>query len=180
MSKLVTFFAFLVLAVLAAGAFGVIHDQISFTVSHEYFTKFKFLQFHLLEADVPERLRVAQVGFLASWWMGIPLGLLAGAAGFFHPSASQMRRALLLSLGVITSFALVFALAGLMYGYFQTTNLDLNDYVGWYVPATLEHPRNFICVGYMHNSAYIGGAAAIPVAWLFHVLYRRRHATRAA
>ena len=179
MRKTAIFVAFLVAAALAAGAFGVLHDEISYTVSSEYFTKFKFLQFHLLDAEVPERLRAAEVGFLASWWMGVPLGLLTGLAGFIQPSPSQMAKALLLSLVVITGFTLTFALGGLVYGFLKTTTLDLGNYSGWFVPEGLEHPRNFICAGYMHNSAYLGGVAAIPVAWLFHFVYRN-HAARAA
>ena len=180
MRKLAVFAAFLVLAVLTAGAFGALHDQISYTVSNEYFTKFKFFQFHLLDPEVPERLRAATVGVLASWWMGIPLGLLAGAAGFLQPTASQMLKALLLSLAVITGFTLLVALAGLVYGYSRTTNLDLHNYAGWFIPQNLVHPRNFICAGYMHNSAYLGGVLAIPVAWAFHIYYRRRAVTRGA
>jgi hypothetical protein len=184
MRKFATFIAFLVAAMLAAGVFGVLHDQLSYTVSSEYFTKFKFIQFHLLDADIPERVRAAEVGFLASWWMGMPLGLLTGCAGFIHPSAAQMRNALLLSLPVIMGFTLAVALAGLAYGFVQTAHLDLADYAGWFVPQGLEQPRNFICAGYMHNSAYLGGMAATPVAWLFHFLYRRqpyrRHAAGAA
>lgn len=123
---------------------------------------------------MPERARAAMVGFLASWWMGVPLGLLTGVAGFIHPDARQMLRALLWSLLVITAFTLLFALAGLAYGYSQMANLDLGNYARWYIPPDLVHPRNFICVGYMHNCAYLGGLLAIPVAWLFHICYRYR------
>src|SRR5262249_1358281 len=82
MKKVGIFLLFLPAAVLVAGLFGMIHDQISYSVSTEYFTKFKFIQFHMLDAGVPERIRAAKVGFLASWWMGVPLGLLCGSAGF--------------------------------------------------------------------------------------------------
>jgi hypothetical protein len=77
-----------------AGLFGALHDQMSYTVSSEYFAKFKFIQFHLLDPGVPERIRAAKVGFLASWWMGIPLGVLCGSAGFVQRSPALMLRAL--------------------------------------------------------------------------------------
>ena len=179
MRKLATFAPFLVVAVLAAGAFGALHNQISYTVSGEYFTKFKFLQFHVLNPDIPARVRASEVGFLASWWMGVPLGLLSGAAGFIHPSVAQMRRALFWSLSIMLGFTLICALIGLLYGYSQTEHVVLSDYFGWYIPANLEYPRSFLCAGYMHNAAYLGGVLAIPVAWVFHIQYRR-HASRAA
>jgi hypothetical protein len=179
MLKLATFATFILLAIPTAGVFGALHDQISYTISNEYFTKFKFFQFHLLDPAMPERVRAAIVGFRASWWMGIPLGLLAGIAGFIQPNAKQMLRSLLLSLLVISGFTLIFALAGLTYGYFQTDSLNMGNYRGWFIPPNLVHPRNFICAGYMHNSAYLGGLLAIPVAWIFHFYYRRL-AARAA
>jgi hypothetical protein len=165
--------AYLAAAVAVAGVFGIVHDQISYSVSSEYFTKFKFRQFRLLDASVPERLRAAEVGFLASWWMGVPLGLLTGVAGFIHPTAKQMRKALFLSLLLIAGFTLMFALAGLVYGFMKTQTFALSNYAGWFVPKGLEQPRRFICAGYMHNAAYLGAVAAVPAAWLFHLGYRR-------
>ena len=175
-ARLGAFTLFLLLAICAAALFGAVHDQISYTVSNEYFTRFKFLQFGLLDPAVPERVRAAVVGVLASWWMGIPVGLLCGAAGFIQRSASAMRRALLWTLAVVMGFTLLFALGGLVYGYFQTSTLDLANYSGWFIPPGLDQPRRFLCAGYMHNSAYIGGALGIPVSWLFNVAFRLREA----
>ena len=172
--KLGAFATYLVLAVLVAGLFGAVHDQISYTVSYEYFAKFKFMQFAWLGSGQADRVRVAEIGFMASWWMGIPLGFLTGIAGFVHREIAQMRRALWLSLPLIAGFTLLFALSGLVYGFLVTANLDLADYPERFIPPVLEQPRRFICVGYMHNCAYLGGALAIPVAWVFHLLYRRR------
>ena len=173
MAKFSAFVLFLVLAVFAAGLFGAVHDQISYTVSPEYFTHFKFPMFHLLDARIPERIRAAEVGFLASWWMGIPLGLLTGVAGFIHNNPKQMKLALLKSLPVILGFTLAFSLAGLVYGYFKTQTIVLSAYDGWYIPSGITNLRRFLCAGYMHNSAYIGGVVAIPVAWVYHVLIKR-------
>jgi hypothetical protein len=173
MGKLHIFLSYILLAIFAAALFGAVHDQISYTVSSEYYTKFKFHQFSLLNLAIPERIRAAQVGVFASWWMGFPLGVLTGIAGFLHRTPDQMRRALLLSLPVIMSFVLAVALGGLGYGVFETSGFDLGTYQGWYIPAGLEHPRAFLCVAYMHNSAYLGGVLAIPVAWIFHFGVKR-------
>jgi hypothetical protein len=168
------FLLFLPAAVLVAGLFGMIHDQISHSVSREYFTKFKFIQFHLLDPDIPERIRAAEVGFLASWWMGLPLGFLGGLAGFVQPSVTLMWRALIWSLLVVATFTLTIALAGLAYGWVQTGMIDLASYRGWFVPGGVTDLRHFLCAGYMHNSAYLGGALSLPVAWLFHLIFRAR------
>ncbi len=174
-----TVWKFTALSIMVAGAFGVLHDQISYTVSPEFFTRFKFIQFGLLDPDVPERLRAATVGFLATWWMGIPIGLITGIAGTRHPTEAQGRRALLLSLPLMMAVTLAFALAGLALA-FSMTSPNPNAYESWwmYLPPNLEYPRNFICAGVMHNAAYVGGAISIPIAWLFHALYRRHCAKK--
>lgn len=59
------------LGALAAGLFGILHDQITFTISPEYFTRMKFGQFAGTDLGLPPRLRVALIGFLGSWWLGL-------------------------------------------------------------------------------------------------------------
>ena len=176
MTKTRAFFLYLPAAMLAAGLFGIVHDQISYTVAPEYFTRFKFIQFGLLDVPLPERARAGIVGFLASWWMGIPLGVLCGAAGFMQRTPALMARSLVWSLPGIAVFTLAVALAGLAYGGLQTSpadypRLDMQS-AGWYVPPGVMHLRRFLCAGYMHNAAYLGGVLAIPAAWLFHIIFR--------
>jgi hypothetical protein len=152
----------------------MVHNQISYTVSPEYFTKFKFQQFGLGGSPYFARVRVAIVGLLASWWMGVPIGVLVGLAGFIHHSAGRMLRVLLWSILVAVVFTLLFGLCGLLYGYFQTEHIDLADYRDWFIPEDVMNLRRFLCAGYMHNSSYRGGALAILVAWAFHVVVRFR------
>lgn len=175
MRKLGVFLMFIVAAMVTAGVYGALHDQISYTVSPEYFTRFKFPEIGLLDSTVPERARAAEVGFLASWWMGIPIGLLTGLAGFLQPTAALMRRALLWSLPLIVGFAFVIGLLGLLYGVAQTRTIDLASFRGWFIPDAVIDMRRYLCAGYMHNASYLGGVLAIPVAWTFHFAFRARH-----
>ncbi len=172
--KLLVYLLIVVLAVFVAGLYGVAHNQISYTVAPEYFTKFKFRQFGFTDTPLPERVRASMVGFLASWWMGIPIGLLVGAAGFIHRGHRRMLRVSLWSLLVTVGFTLLFGLGGLLYGYFQTAHIDVAEYRGWYIPDDVTDLRRFLCAGYMHNSSYLGGVLAIVVAWAFHIVVRAR------
>ncbi len=54
-----------------AGGFGIIHDQITYTISPEYFTQLKFDQFRAADFGFPRRVFVAEIGFLATWWVGL-------------------------------------------------------------------------------------------------------------
>jgi amino acid transporter len=168
--KLAVYLLFVVLAIVVSGLYGILHDQISYTVAPEYFTKFKFRQFGMVDTPLPERVRASLIGFLASWWMGIPIGLLVGAAGFIHRGAGRMLRISLWSMLVAVVFTLLFGLVGLLYGYLQTAHIELVDYRGWFIPDDVTDLRRFLCCGYMHNSSYLGGVLAILVAWAFHVV----------
>jgi hypothetical protein len=172
MKKFAIYLLVIVLAVAVAGLYGMIHNQISYTVAPEYFTKFKFRQFGLTGTPLPDRVRASMVGFLASWWMGIPIGLLVGAAGFIHRDWREMLRVTLWSFLVVVGFTLFFGLGGLLYGYFQTAHIDLANYQGWFIPRDVTDLRRFLCAAYMHNSSYLGGVLAIPVAWVFHIVMR--------
>ena len=97
MKKFAVYLLVVALAIIVAGLYGMIHNQISYTVAPEYFTKFKFRQFGLTDIPLPNRVRASIVGFLASWWMGIPIGLLVGAAGFIHRDHREMLRVTLWS-----------------------------------------------------------------------------------
>jgi hypothetical protein len=165
------FFAFLLAAMVAAALFGAVHDQISYFVAPEYYTRFKFLQFNLVASPLPDRLRAAVVGIWASWWMGLPLGVLVGLAGFAQRSARQMARALLWSLPLACGIVLLVALCGLAYGWIATSSVDLSAYRGRYIPRNLSDPRAFLRAGYMHNAAYLGGAIAVPALWIFHAVW---------
>ena len=174
MKKLIVYLTLIFVALAVAGLYGIVHNQISYTVSTEYFTAFKFYQFGLLDQAVPERVRASMVGFYASWWMGFPIGILSGLAGFIHKTQRQMFRRSLEAMGVAVVFTLLFGLCGLLYGYFQTSSTDMVAYQYWYVPSKLISPRRFLCAGYMHNSAYLGGVLSTPVAWAYQIVVRIR------
>jgi len=175
MKKFGVFGLLMLIAVPLAGGYGMIHNQISYTVSPEYFTKFKFHQFGLDGLDLPDRLRASLVGLRASWWMGIPIGLLVGLCGLIHEDARRMFRVSLQAFLVVIGFTLWFGLCGLGYGWLRTRAIDLADYQGhWFIPPDVVDLRRFLCAGYMHNSSYLGGMFAIMVAGAFQLMVRWR------
>jgi hypothetical protein len=172
--KLGVYLLIVVLAIVAAGLYGIVHDQISYSVAPEYFTKFKFRQFGMVDTPLSERVRAGIIGLLASWWMGIPIGLMIGVAGFIHRGARRMLRVSLWSVVIAVTFTLLFGLGGLLYGYLQTAHFDIADYRGWFIPEDVTDLRRFLCAGYMHNATYLAGVVAILVAWAFHISMKVR------
>ena len=54
-----------------AGVYGVLHDQITYAISPEYFTHMKFKQFHYADVGLGDRVFVATIGFLAASCVGL-------------------------------------------------------------------------------------------------------------
>ena len=99
----------LLLGCLLAGCYGMMHNQISYTVSPEYFTKFKFRQFGIAPT-LNERTGAAIVGWQASWWMGIAIGLFVIPAGMMIDSVSFLRA------GTMHNFSYLGGLLGIFTG----------------------------------------------------------------
>lgn len=168
MNKGTTLIIILILTPIIGGLYGVLHDQLTWTISPEYYTKFKFYQFKLAtagdEAIFPNpRIQVSFVGFMATWWTGIPIGIILGLFGLTHRNGKEMLnvtlRALLITLGV----ALITGLIGLAYG-----NLHLSELgVKWWLPENLIDRKAFIMVGSMHNFSYLGGAIGMFVGIVY-------------
>lgn len=178
MRKFLVFILLVLLAVTFSGFYGALHNQISYTVSPEYFTKFKFRQFGIADMNLPDRARASIVGFLASWWMGVPIGLLVGGMGFIQPDHRRMLKISLLAFGVALAITVLSGLCGLLYGYFQTSTIELANYQGWFIPSDVVDLRSFLCAGYMHNASYLGGALSIFIACIFQITVRLRQIAR--
>lgn len=165
--RFLCFIALFFLGLLVAGLYGALHDQISFTISPEYFTEFKYRQFGLLNSDAPDRFKAAQIGFRATWWMGVPIGLAVGVFGFLHKPASRMFWVTVQAFAVVAVVALLVGLIGLGYGWLFASHSPM-AYRGWYIPASVVDLRAYLSVGHMHNFGYIGGL----IGMVFGVLYQ--------
>ena len=175
LEKTLALLALLLGAMVLCGLFGALHDQISYTVSPEYFTRFKFLQFGALAVG-PVRLSVAYVGVQATWWMGIPIGATLGTIGLSAQDARTMLRETLRAFGVVAAVSLVFGFGGLLWGMvtFQRASPPIPP--GWYLPpGGVQDLAAFLRAGAMHNASYLGGAVGTLVA---AVLLARRVTTR--
>lgn len=175
MKKFLSFLLIIICACIFAGIYGVIHDQLTYSISPEYYTKFKFYQFGLIdegvEAVMPNpRMMVSIVGFLATWWMGIPIGMMFGALSIIQSDWKTMLKNSLVAFLITTIVAFVVGLSGLTYGYFVLSEEPRDSFVRWFIPSNLADFRSFISVGSMHNFSYLGGligmvAGGVYVMW---------------
>ena len=162
-SKVGVFLLLLVISSFIAGIYGAVHDQISYTISPEYFTKFKFDQFGMdKEWFGGVRITVAVVGLLATWWVGLLVGFILGVIGLFFPTSKWMFNKIIKSFLVTLTVSSIFGIVGLIYGFlFSFENIN------WYLPPNLIDKRSFIAIGHMHNFGYLGGLVGLIIGIIF-------------
>ena len=177
MKKFLTFMLLVFISCILAGIYGILHDQLTYTISPEYYTKFKFYQFELAdmgqEAILPNpRIAVCYVGFMATWWMGLFIGILLGLTGIIQPDSKEMFLITLDSFLIAISIAFFIGVAGLLYGYFELSLNPPQYFSSWFIPEDLVNYRNFIAVGSMHNFSYLGGIFGL-IGGMLYIFYKK-------
>jgi hypothetical protein len=132
-----------------------LHNQISFTVSPDYFHAFKFEQFGIRE-DLHGRIGAAIVGWHASWWMGLLIGVPVLLVGLILPGWKAY---------------LSGCLGALIYASLTISEASLPRF--WY-PDGVADPVAFARAGTMHNFSYLGGFIGIFTGSLYLVVERVR------
>jgi len=174
MKSILTFLLLILISCLLAGVYGILHDQLTYSISTEYYTKFKFLQFGFIdageEAILPHpRIYVSIVGFLATWWMGLFVGGFLALLAFIHSDTKQMFTITLKSFLLTMLIAFLTGLVGLAYGYFVLADRPREEFYNWYIPNNLVDVKSFITVGSMHNFSYLGGLIGLVVGMIYSI-----------
>ena len=167
-NKFTVFLLIIIISTTLAGIYGIIHDIITYSISKEYFTKLKFIQFRIQNwgfgknigtSKSPEIILqqplfgVSIVGFLATWWVGTILGVILSFTGLIHKDASHMFKTNIKIILNTLIIAFISGIGGLFFGYVYL----LNNSPNWFFPDNLINKTNFILVGSIHNFSYIGG-----------------------
>ena len=152
----------------AAIAYGILHDQITARICVEYFT----VGHPPLIASTSPTLLALAWGVVATWWVGLPLGLaLAVAArGGRRPktNAAAVAPRVLKLLVVMASCAFVAGLAGFLLA--EHGSLTLVGEWGVVVPHA-RHSR-FLADLWAHNASYLSGI--LGGLFVVGVTYHRR------
>jgi hypothetical protein len=150
LKKLGIFVLILIISAGMAAVYGVIHDQITYTISSEYYTKFKFEQFGL---DTHRfggiRNTVAITGIIATWWVGLVIGFVQGTVGLMHRSPGEMFHRIFKALLCTILITFCTGLSGFIFSFFS-------DNPDWWFPEDLQDKRAYITVGFIHNYGYVG------------------------
>jgi hypothetical protein len=150
---------------LVAGCYGVVHDQITYSISQEYFTRFKFAQFHFADFGFPTRVFVAEIGFLATWWVGFLVAwFMARLTVPTFPRALAFRLNLR---GFILLLAFAVGAGAIGYGLGLCHGADYAAWDGWKARLGVLDLPSFVRVAYVHNASYLGGLVGLVAALLY-------------
>lgn len=141
-----------------SGLYGMVHNQISYSISSEYFTAFKFHQFQI-DTSLPPRLGAAIVGFGAAWWMGIVIGVFLIPCGLLLRGDREFFWGVLQAFGVVLLTTASFSLLGIGIAYL-IVSANPHDALT-YNDIQLTDPVAFMRAGMMHNFSYLGGVVGI-------------------
>jgi hypothetical protein len=147
------------LACVIAGCYGSLHNQVTYSLSPDYFHAFKFLQFKI-PPELQNRVGASIVGWNATWWLGLiigpPLIISLKRPGIGIPIAAYCR-----CLAVVIVVAIFCGL--LAYGIGK--QIVTGNPVEWWTPANVVDPIAFNRVGFIHDGSYLGGVVGFIVGW---------------
>lgn len=164
----------LCMACVAAGAYGVLHDQLTYWLSPDYYHAFKFLQFRV-PPDQRNWLGAAIVGWKATWWMGALVGGPVVLAAFAFRDPAEYRRRCVRGFIVV---ALVAAAFGVLAGLYGLATIGPDALPAFAYPEGVVDRAAFARVGVIHNASYAGGAAGLLAALIDMAIARVRAARR--
>lgn len=165
------FFLVVLVATVIATLYGVGHDQVTYTISPEYYTKFKFIQFNLADSGAAQhmtqpRSAVVLVGVKGSWWMGAGIGVVLGLFALIYRNADSMFQSAVQAFGVLIGITMIFGGIGYYYGH--DTVVKTKDNLR--VPSNVADKAAFITAGTIHDFTYLGGAVGLFAGIIFLLL----------
>jgi hypothetical protein len=160
------YFKIVLLCVFAAVAYGILHDQVTAHLCVEYFT---IAHPPVFPTQSPFLLAIGW-GIIATWWVGLPLGLALGAAARVGSGGKLTYIDLLpFILRLLATIALCALIAGVL-GAVLMANGQIQVPGGWSAVIPRGKWVTFSADAWAHLASYgagiIGGLALIGyVAW---------------
>lgn len=185
MRKLQTFVILVILATVLASLYGIAHDQITYSLCPEYYSKFKFIQFgfeqtslgHTEVTDLGKeyimnepRVGALLVGVMATWWFGTLLGSLLALVSILLLKERIVRpgsKAILIAIIV----AGLTSICGYGFGQLMAPNIPSS----WHIPPTITDLDAFVLVGHIHNFSYAGGLLGLVIGMIYLVVIARKY-----
>jgi len=154
------------ISALLAGLYGALHDQVTFTISSEYFLNLKYQQFQYLNFNLNDRIRVSIIGFLATWWVGLFFGWFLARWYLPHCSETVANKKIIKSGFTILVMSVLFATTGSGFVFLKGESIDHSSWLAITNAYDIQNISAFIHVAYIHNCSYAGALFGFVIALL--------------
>ncbi len=156
LSTLFKIILIIILSTVIASLFGAIHNQVSYSVSPEFFNDFLFVKFGIQYWEINnERVGAMLVGILGSYWVGLILGIIYSIIFLSLNTENNFRNilnAILINIG--------FAFFGSLIAYIISKFIGIEN-SGVFIDFGIQYPQNYIEAAYMHTGSYYGGIVGL-------------------
>jgi hypothetical protein len=170
MNKTTILILTILISPIIAALFGVIHNQFTYSISHEFFTKFMFERFGFDEYghDTP-RLTASIIGAWSTWWFGLIFGFIFAAVAYSQPTLKLMVESIYKATFATLCTTLCVGLIGLLYGWSGISGFS----APCCPPLEINNPESFAAVSEMHNFSYMGGIFGIVIGVIYQIRSKR-------
>jgi hypothetical protein len=176
--KLLTIILVALIASAIAGIYGVINDQITFTISSEYYTKYRFLQYNLVQVEgdsriIHPRVLVVLIAFLSTWWLPLISGLIIIIFNLIQNTWKMLLKTSVLAMLISILITVFSAIIGFILGSLIISKLPKYYFADWcFIPDKLNDYENYITAGTMDVFNSFGGFLGLIVAIFYS--YKKR------
>lgn len=170
--RIATAVVIILLSVIISSIFGVFHNQVSFSLSNEYFTNFLFYKFSISDFEIKnDNLNAAIIGVLGSYWMGLILGLIYAILYFLLNTKQNFT----LIIHALFINVLVSALGGII-GYIIAHNIVPFQKTDIWIDFGIQYPQEYYEANSIHSGSYLGGFIGIIIS-VFYLLFKSKNRT---
>lgn len=152
-NQFINFIAIILLSVAAAVGYGILHDQITVRVCLEYFT---IGHPNLFGPQTPTMLAILW-GTVASWWMGLFLGIILALSATIGSKPPQSASSLVRPLLVLLAIMAILAYCSGKIGFDQANAGEISLPSGLYSEIPKNKHSLFIADLFAHRASYAVG-----------------------
>ena len=167
MTKTIKLLSIVFISIVLIVIYGITLNSITSKISPEFYTKFTFFNFAILDDYGREfngnwTFALIWVGFFSTWWFGLLTGLILGIVGMKYSDEKQMLNKTLKSILIVIGIIIMFGFAG--YGIAELNPSEI--ITNYNFPFEIEHKVDFNKVIKIHNYSYLGAIVGLIIGTL--------------
>ncbi|MBS1603376.1 MAG: hypothetical protein JST42_11955 [Bacteroidetes bacterium] len=175
MRKFAVFLLVICVAIVIASLYGIGHDQVTYGISPEYYTRYKFIQFNLADSGAARhmtqpRSAVVMTGVKSTWMIGLAAGVALGLFALAFRNADRMFQSAMQAIGLALLITIACAVIGGLYGH----NVLAHKGVSWWMPDNISDKPDYITVGTTTNFSYAGAMIGAVAGIIFLLIKNSR------